>query len=126
MKTPCIASSGNERTPQSRPLAKTYRGWPTPDGRCRVMVSGPNRRECPLRLRLDLRNHSPTGFEWGYNGSGPAQLALALLADASEDPATALRHYQEFKRDVVAGFGETWTLTTQDIQRFLECQTEKE
>jgi len=21
-------------------------------------------------------NHSPTGFSWGYEGSGPAQLAL--------------------------------------------------
>jgi len=35
----------------------------------------------PLNPRLDLWNHSPTGFEWGYGGSGPAQLALALLAD---------------------------------------------
>jgi len=31
----------------------------------------------PLNPRLDLYNHSPTGFEWGYGGSGPAQLALA-------------------------------------------------
>ena len=23
-------------------------------------------------------NHSPDGFNWGYNGSGPAQLALAV------------------------------------------------
>jgi Family of unknown function (DUF6166) len=30
-----------------------------------------------LNPRLDLWNHSPTGFEWGYGGSGPAQLALA-------------------------------------------------
>ncbi len=26
--------------------------------------------------------HSPTGFEWGYAGSGPADLALNLLVDA--------------------------------------------
>ena len=30
-----------------------------------------------LDPRFDLWNHSPTGFEWGYGGSGPAQLALA-------------------------------------------------
>lgn len=24
-------------------------------------------------------NHSPDGFNWGYGGSGPAQLALAIL-----------------------------------------------
>lgn len=34
-----------------------------------------------LPLRLGVRNHSPTGFSWGYNGSGPAQLALAILCD---------------------------------------------
>lgn len=28
---------------------------------------------------LAVRNHSPTGFAWGYGGSGPAQLALAVL-----------------------------------------------
>ncbi len=35
----------------------------------------------PLGPRLDLANHSPDGFSWGYGGSGPAQLALAILAD---------------------------------------------
>lgn len=35
----------------------------------------------PLSPRLDLFNHSPLGFECGYQGSGPAQLALAILAD---------------------------------------------
>lgn len=33
--------------------------------------------------------HSPTGFEWGYGGSGPADLALSILADYfGEHPAT--------------------------------------
>ena len=50
----------------------------------------------PLNPRLDLWNHSPTGFEFGYGGSGPAQLALALLADCCGDKA-ALAYYQEFK-----------------------------
>ena len=34
-----------------------------------------------LPLRLDIFSHSPSGFEWGYLGSGPAQLALAILCD---------------------------------------------
>jgi hypothetical protein len=33
----------------------------------------------PLNPRFDVRKHSPDGFEWGYDGSGPAQLALALV-----------------------------------------------
>jgi len=31
-------------------------------------------------MRLEIRKHSD-GFEWNYSGSGPAQLALAILAD---------------------------------------------
>jgi hypothetical protein len=55
-----------------------------------------------LDLRLDLANHSPTGFCWGYGGSGPAQTALAILADYFEDDQTALRLYQQFKSLVIA------------------------
>jgi hypothetical protein len=55
----------------------------------------------PLPLRLDLWNHSPTGFEYGYGGSGPAQLALALLADCCGDDI-AVQFHQAFKWAVVA------------------------
>jgi len=34
-----------------------------------------------LSPRLGVINHSPDGFSWGYSGSGPAQLALAILCD---------------------------------------------
>ena len=29
-------------------------------------------------------NHSPDGFEWGYGGSGPAQLSLAIVLVAAK------------------------------------------
>ncbi len=103
---------------------ETYQGTRTPDG-CRVTVSDGTGPERPLRLRLDLCNHSPTGFEWGYGGSGPAQLALALLADALGNDETALGHYQEFKRAVVTGLPASWTLTEGDIRRFVETQRDK-
>lgn len=45
-----------------------------------------------------LRNHSPEGFSWGYDGSGPAQLALAILLDYTGDEELALWHYQAFVR----------------------------
>lgn len=48
-----------------------------------------------------LINHSPDGFAWGYGGSGPAQLALALLLWFA-DRDFALANYQKFKWDVVA------------------------
>jgi hypothetical protein len=55
-----------------------------------------------LDPRLDLMNHSPTGVSWGYGGSGPAQLALAILADFLEDDEQALMLYQDFKWEVIA------------------------
>jgi hypothetical protein len=54
-----------------------------------------------LDPRTDLANHSPTGFSWGYRGSGPAQLALAICADMLDDKR-ALRVYQDVKEEVVA------------------------
>jgi hypothetical protein len=55
-----------------------------------------------LDPRLDLRDHSPTGFECGYLGSGPAQLALAILADATDDDQLACRRYLDYKAAVIA------------------------
>jgi len=55
-----------------------------------------------LPTRTDLVNHSPTGFEWGYNGSGPAQLALAILADFLHNDKLALELHQHFKRDIIS------------------------
>lgn len=50
---------------------------------------------------LRHKQHSPDGFEFGYGGSGPSQLALALLMDATRTEF-ALEHYQDFKRDYIA------------------------
>jgi len=73
----------------------------------------------PLDPCLDVRNHSPTGFEWGYGGSGPAQLALALCVDALDgDDAHALRIYQHVKWSLVAGFAaEDWTVSREEVLR---------
>jgi hypothetical protein len=77
----------------------------------------------PLDPRIGLRNHSPTGFEWGYAGSGPAQLALAILADHFGNASKALSLYQEFKFAVVARLPRNgWTLTSEQIQKALETQ----
>ena len=62
-----------------------------------------------------LRLHSPDGFQFGYGGSGPAQLALALLLDATTVPETALAFYQDFKFDKVSGWGQKWSITRSQI-----------
>ena len=47
---------------------------------------------------LAYMNHSPDGFNWGYGGSGPAQLALAIVLKIT-GKATG---YQEFKNLYIA------------------------
>lgn len=47
-------------------------------------------------------HHSPDGFNWGYGGSGPAQLALAILLDVTHDQSFSVVHYDRFKWSVVA------------------------
>ena len=88
------------------------------NGKCTVVAHEAHERRS-IRKRTDLHNHS-RGFEWGYCGSGPAQLALALLADALEDDELALKHYQQFKPDVVAHFEPAaWTITSDEIIEWL-------
>ena len=58
----------------------------------------------PLPARYDLCRSSPTGFECGYNGSGPHQLAVAITADLFGDAdAGDPRIVGAIKDGVVAG-----------------------
>ena len=72
------------------------------------------------RASLAVRNHSPTGPAGGYGGSGPAQLALAILL-AVTDQATAERFYQRFKWSVIAPIeADRWALDAGDVLGWLE------
>ena len=80
-----------------------------------------------LNPRLDLWNHSPSGFEWGYGGSGPAQLALAILADHLGDDRQAFDFHHRFKWAVIAELpGRGWRLTTLEIDAMLHTLREVE
>lgn len=71
----------------------------------------------PLPPYHHVWNHSPTGFGWSYAGSGPAQLALALLCDATGDIELARELHQEFKSAVVAPeTRDQWFITDEWIQ----------
>ncbi|OZC01368.1 hypothetical protein BSZ36_17825 [Rubricoccus marinus] len=62
--------------------------WRTPEGEARASVP-------------HVARHSPTGIEWGYGGSGPADLARSVLL-ALVDERAADMLYQRFKHEVVA------------------------
>lgn len=70
--------------------------------------------EPPNRFPLDpanhVRNHSPDGFQWGYGGSGPAQLALAICVRLVGEER-ALKVYQPFKMRVIASLPDEWELS---------------
>jgi hypothetical protein len=92
---------------------KVYEGGRSLEG-SEVTVDGK-----PLPPRHDLRRISKTGFEWGFDGPAPAQLALAILADHLGDTAEALQLHQAFMREVVAHLDNAWRLTSADIDRAL-------
>ena len=71
-------------------------------------------------------NHSLDGFNWGYGGSGPAQLALAILLKF-EDKEFARNNYQKFKWDIVANLPQSdFVMTDQTIQEWLNIHLKEE
>lgn len=73
----------------------------------------------PSEPSKGIRNHSPDGFQWGYSGSGSAQLALALLYDVTGDKRLSLKHHQNFKRAFVAKWSDNWSITAKEIANWL-------
>jgi hypothetical protein len=98
--------------------AVTVFDYPSDDGK----TFGEQSHPLELHTHGDGWLHSPDGHAWGYNGSGPAQLALDILwnhTGTEPTPAT----YQAFKRDVIARLGQeqSWMLTTADVAAWLEA-----
>jgi len=92
---------------------KTYRGDRTIDG-AQVTVDGQE-----LDPRLDLRTFTDHGIEWSYEGDGPRQLALAMLAVHFNDDSKALAQCENFMSRIVANFGNEWEMTSKDIDNAL-------
>lgn len=89
--------------------------------KCVVRVLVPGYAEYELPPRHDIRNHSPDGFEWGYGGSGPAQLALALVADCRGAEWAVPRIYQRLKLIVAKLPCDGWTLTHEYVSALIDA-----
>lgn len=88
-----------------------------------IVEKRPDQEQLTPERSLELVNHSPSGFEVGYCGSGPAQLACALLLDYY-DESVAHQHYIQFRNAVVSqlvcdGPADCWHLTGDDIEAAL-------
>lgn len=71
----------------------------------------------------NVGTHSPTGFEWGYGGSGPADLAesiLHLCVGIGFLPPRARTHLTRFKWDIIAPLGPQWVITEEAIKEWWE------
>ncbi|GAI23246.1 unnamed protein product, partial [marine sediment metagenome] len=96
-----------------------YRGFKHSGGMGHQLVTKDDDILSPIPSQK-LYNHSPDGFSWGYGGSGPAQLALALLYDATGDKEISLRNHQQFKWTFVANWQEDWHITSDEILAWLK------
>lgn len=100
-----------------------YRGYRLGEFGHLVVTAG-DRRLLP-DLSLTFRRHSPNGFEWGYSGSGPAQLALAILLDWTRNSADAISQYQAFKEKFIAPAPkEGFRITGAEIRAWLRPRME--
>jgi len=126
-------------------VMKVYSGSRDAKGNTVVIVIETDGEARQLPLRLDLANHSPTGFEWGYGGSGPAQLALAIIADVINAPEghrppeffdegkdaecrhRAVKLHQDFKWRFIAPLTkDQWNITERQVREFIAEQAEHE
>lgn len=70
--------------------------------------------------------HSHDGFNFGYGGSGPADLALSILVDTVGE-TLADKWYQQFKWDIIARLprDNSWTITDSQIFAWLKEKGEE-
>lgn len=109
-----------------RPPATIYRGERTPSGAATVTVTLPSKYGTPHPFQLTptaslRRLRFSGGFEWGYRGSGPHQLAAALILDATDDPRAARLYSIGVMEHVVDRWtGDRWEVTAGEIQAVVE------
>ncbi|MEX0695400.1 MAG: DUF6166 domain-containing protein [Rhodospirillales bacterium] len=93
---------------------KTYTGSRTIDGLV-VTVDG-----VPLSDHRTVKTYTDTGFEWGYPGDSPRQLALAILFDHLGVASDAIAAADAFMKKVVAVLDNDWVLTSEQVDAALE------
>lgn len=108
------------------PPPKVYEGSRDKDNALVVTVRQGNKvKKLSPKRSQRIYNHSPNGFECGYAGSGPAQLALAIILDAfpNEDKDWVLRRYQVFKAKVIAKLPRdgSWVLPIDQVNKAIRA-----
>ncbi len=107
---------------------KTYSGKRTDPARgsaspVEVIVIDSNKGKNKIYNLQHIMRHSPDGFNWGYGGSGPGDLARSILMDHFSGTTYGVEMiYMKFKQDFVAHFGDTWEITSDLISEWMEAR----
>ena len=91
-------------------MDRTFRGKRVEDVRLVEVARGDRVVLLPLKPSLQIAERSPEGFNWGYEGSGPAQLDLGVLYEVTGNVALSQEFYQLFKIDHVSQWSEHWEM----------------
>ncbi|NOQ29951.1 MAG: XRE family transcriptional regulator [Helicobacteraceae bacterium] len=79
-----------------------------------------------LDPRHDLFNHARDGYDWGYIGAGPLQLAFAILVKMT-NPQFATKYRAQFNKEVVAKLDQkNWTLDAHALQEWIDNKEKHE
>ena len=97
-----------------------FSGSRTVFGNCRVSYGGKE-----LDPRLDLFYHARDGFDWGYMGAGPLQLAFAMLVVVAGE-RVARDEKTEFAKDVIAKLDKKeWRISAEEVEMWLQRHSVK-
>jgi len=104
---------------------KIYRGKNSGQGGGQAVVVF-NESTGAVRPLRHIPRHSPDGFQWGYGGSGPSDLALSILADAvGLEMADRRGLYQLFKDEFIARAGTVLEIREEDVLSFVALYERK-
>ena len=102
-------------------MERIFRGKKTENDRIVEIEQDGNVSLLPLGPSLEIADPSPDGFNWGYNGSGSAQLSLGILYEVTSNAKLALEYYPFFKSDHVSRWGEHWEMSEREVREWLRA-----
>ena len=97
----------------------SYCGWKKTNSPLPPIVWTPHGEPLSIEPSLAFYSLSPF-FDWGYDGDGPSQLALAVLLHHTGDEQRSLKHYEDFKDYRVARWDNTWWLGDAELKNWLK------
>ena len=100
--------------------------WTDAGGQVAILTPDADSEFLSPRPSQRVINHSLTGFGWGYAGSGPAQLALAILLRIGLSKGEAYFRYQTFKWQVVSRLPQhAFALPFSDVMKWIDADRRK-